>query len=53
MTYRKKNNFFSRMVIVYGVVYGPQLIGFTERGIVLRVATVYGDRVWSVYGLRV
>ena len=40
------------MVTVYGLVYGPQLIGFTDRGIVLRMATVYGDRVWSVYGLR-
>ena len=40
------------MVIAYGLVYGPQLIGFTDRDIVLRMATVYGDHVWSVYGLR-
>ena len=40
------------MVTVYGLVYGPQLTGFTDRVIVLRMATVYGDRVWSVYGLR-
>ena len=40
------------MVTMYGLVYGPQLIGLTDRGIVLRMAAVYGDRVWSVYGLR-
>ena len=38
------------MAIAYGLVYGLPWMRFTDVQLVLRKATVYGNRVWSVYG---
>ena len=37
------------MATVYGLVYGPQLIGFTDRGIVLRMVLAYSPCAWFAY----